>query len=43
MFETRIRQRVTGWAAKLDSLQDNYIDCWAGLKKHFDPKHKEPK
>jgi len=43
MFETRIRQRVTGWAAKLDSLQDNYIDCWAGLKKHFDPKRKEPK
>ena len=43
MFETRFRQRVTGYAAGLDSLQDDYIDCWSGLKKHFDPKRREPK
>ncbi|KAB2883260.1 MAG: homogentisate 1,2-dioxygenase [Pseudorhodoplanes sp.] len=43
MFETRFRQRVTKWAAQLEARQDSYMDCWAGLKKHFDPKHKEPK
>lgn len=43
MFETRFRQRVTRYAAGLDSLQDDYIDCWSGLKKHFDPKRREPK
>ena len=43
MFETRFRQRVTKYAAGLDSLQSNYIDCWTGLKKHFDPKRREPK
>jgi homogentisate 1,2-dioxygenase len=43
MFETRYRQRVTRYAAALESLQDNYIDCWDGLKKHFDPGRREPK
>jgi len=43
MFEARMRQRVTKFAATHASLQDNYADCWAGLKKHFDPKRKEPK
>jgi homogentisate 1,2-dioxygenase len=43
MFETRFRQRVTAYAAALPSLQPNYIDCWSGLKKHFDPKQREPK
>ena len=43
MFETRFRQRVTKYAACLDTLQDNYIDCWSGLKKHFDPTRREPK
>jgi homogentisate 1,2-dioxygenase len=43
MFETRLRQRVTKYAAELPSLQDNYIDCWSGLKKHFDPNRREPK
>jgi len=43
MFETRFRQRVTQYAATLDTLQDNYIDCWSGLKKHFDPNRREPK
>jgi homogentisate 1,2-dioxygenase len=43
MFETRFRQRVTKYAASLGERQDNYIDCWRGLKKQFDPKRREPK
>jgi homogentisate 1,2-dioxygenase len=43
MFETRFRQRVTTYAAGLDTLQDDYIDCWSGLQKHFDPNRREPK
>jgi homogentisate 1,2-dioxygenase len=43
MFETRFRQRVTKYAAELSTLQDDYIDCWSGLKKHFDPNRREPK
>jgi homogentisate 1,2-dioxygenase len=43
MFETRFRQRVTKYAAGLPTLQENYVDCWAGLKKHFDPSRREPK
>jgi homogentisate 1,2-dioxygenase len=43
MFECRLRQRVTKYAATHAGLQDNYADCWSGLKKHFDPKRKEPK
>jgi homogentisate 1,2-dioxygenase len=37
MFETRFPQRVTRYAAELPSLQADYQDCWANLKKHFDP------
>ena len=37
MFETRFPQRITRYAADLPELQDNYIDCWKGLRKHFDP------
>jgi homogentisate 1,2-dioxygenase len=43
MFETRFRQRVTKYAATLSERQDNYTDCWTGLKKHFDPNRREPK
>ena len=43
MFETRFRQRVTKYAAETTALQEDYIDCWAGLKKHFDPNRREPK
>jgi homogentisate 1,2-dioxygenase len=43
MFETRFRQRVTTFAAKSGSLQADYMDCWKGLKKHFDPRRREPK
>jgi homogentisate 1,2-dioxygenase len=37
MFETRYPQRVTAYAAGLAELQHDYADCWADLKKHFDP------
>jgi homogentisate 1,2-dioxygenase len=43
MFETRFRQRVTKYAATLSERQDNYIDCWTGLKKHFNPNRRDPK
>ncbi|WP_243367860.1 homogentisate 1,2-dioxygenase [Microvirga solisilvae] len=43
MFETRFPQRVTKYAAELPTLQENYIDCWKDLKKHFDPNQREPK
>ena len=37
MFETRLPQHLTEYAAELDTLQENYVDdCWTGLKKHFD-------
>jgi homogentisate 1,2-dioxygenase len=42
MFETRFRQRVTKYAAEAPALQQDYIDCWAGLKKHFDPNRRDP-
>jgi homogentisate 1,2-dioxygenase len=35
MFETRFPQMLTRYAAGLDTLQDNYMDCWKGLKKRF--------
>jgi homogentisate 1,2-dioxygenase len=43
MFETRFRQRVTKFAAEHAALQDDYIDCWSGLRKHFDPSRREPR
>jgi len=43
MFETRFPQRVTKYAAELPTLQENYIDCWRDLKKHFDPNRRELK
>jgi homogentisate 1,2-dioxygenase len=43
MFETRFRQRVTKYAATLSERQDDYIDCWTGLTKHFDPNRRDPK
>jgi homogentisate 1,2-dioxygenase len=35
MFETRFPQMVTAFAARAETLQQDYIDCWAGLKKRF--------
>ena len=42
MFETRFRQRVTRFAANLSTLQQDYADCWSGLKKRFHPDRREP-
>jgi homogentisate 1,2-dioxygenase len=42
MFETRFPQRLTAYAAGLETLQESYIDCWSGLRKHFDPSRREP-
>jgi homogentisate 1,2-dioxygenase len=42
MFESRFRQRVTKYAAAIETRQDDYIDCWAGLKKRFDPDRRDP-
>jgi homogentisate 1,2-dioxygenase len=36
MWETRFPQRVTKYAAETSTLQHNYVDCWSGIKKHFD-------
>ncbi len=36
MFETRFPQHLTDFALGLETLQDDYIDCWKGLKKRFD-------
>ena len=35
MFETRFPQHLTSYAASVDTLQTDYIDCWAGLTKKF--------
>ena len=35
MFETRFPQMLTRYAAELETRQDNYIECWSGLRKHF--------
>jgi homogentisate 1,2-dioxygenase len=40
MFETRFPQRVTKYAANLETLQKDYADCWAGLKKRFNPERR---
>ena len=35
MFETRYPQRVSKYASELPGLQDDYADCWHGLKRQF--------
>ena len=42
MFETRYPQRLTAYAANFKERQDDYIDCWKGLRKHFDPNKRQP-
>lgn len=37
MFETRLPQRVTAYAAELPQLQKDYADRWSGLRKRFHP------
>jgi homogentisate 1,2-dioxygenase len=36
MFETRLPQQLTAFAAGLPTRQDDYADCWNGLEKRFD-------
>ncbi|QPH54996.1 homogentisate 1,2-dioxygenase [Pontivivens ytuae] len=36
MFETRYPQQLTRYAAELETLQDDYTDCWDGLERKFD-------
>jgi homogentisate 1,2-dioxygenase len=36
MFETRLPQLLTGFAAELPTLQTDYAACWAGIEKKFD-------
>jgi homogentisate 1,2-dioxygenase len=36
MFETRFPQHLTPFAVSEAPLQENYVDCWSTLKKHFD-------
>jgi homogentisate 1,2-dioxygenase len=36
MFETRFPQRLTKYASELAELQQDYADCWQGLRKQFD-------
>jgi homogentisate 1,2-dioxygenase len=43
MFETRYPQRVTKYAAASEQLQQDYIDCWQGLERRFDPSRREPR
>lgn len=36
MFETRFPQQLTRFAAEEAPMQQDYVDCWAGLDKRFD-------
>ncbi|MBZ0162567.1 MAG: homogentisate 1,2-dioxygenase [Notoacmeibacter sp.] len=36
MFETRFPQMLTEYAAGLDTIQEDYIECWDGLERKFD-------
>ena len=35
MFESRFPQKLTGFSSTLAVPQDDYVDCWTGLKKKF--------
>ncbi len=36
MIETRFPQHLTKFAAELETLQSDYMDCWNGLERQFD-------
>ncbi len=38
MFETRFPQHLTRYACELETLQEDYAGCWAGLEKRFNGK-----
>jgi homogentisate 1,2-dioxygenase len=40
MFETRAVIKTTRFALECPQRQKDYIDCWQGLPKHFDPTKK---
>lgn len=40
MFESSLPYRPTAFAMKSSILQKDYLGCWRGLKKHFNPKAK---
>ncbi len=40
MFETRCILRPTEWALNSPHLQQNYTNCWQGLKRNFNPTQK---
>ena len=35
MFETRFPQHLTRFAAELETIQEDYADCWSPLAKNF--------
>ena len=37
MFETRTILKPTPFALNGELLQNDYFECWQGLRKHFDP------
>jgi homogentisate 1,2-dioxygenase len=37
MFETRTPIVATPYALESPQLQANYQECWAGIRKNFDP------
>ncbi|WP_035819294.1 homogentisate 1,2-dioxygenase [Janthinobacterium sp. NFX145] len=37
MFETRTILKPTPFALNSELLQNDYFECWQGLRKHFDP------
>jgi len=38
MFESSLMLRLTDWAASGPCVDDDYLDCWAGLVSRFDPR-----
>ncbi len=42
MLETRLPQRLTAYASTLATIDQEYLDCWSGLQRRFDPTRKEP-
>ena len=35
MLETRLPQQITDFAMKSDLLEEDYGECWSGLKRHY--------
>jgi homogentisate 1,2-dioxygenase len=40
MFETRAVIHPTRQALESPQLQQDYFECWQGLRKHFDPQQR---